>query len=283
MTTGLLRRNHGYLEGVGRLRLHYRTWEVASPRAGLMIVHGLGEHSGRYGAFAEAVAGFGFSSFALDLRGHGASEGRTGHVRRFGVFLQELDRFRREVQGLIDPDVPLLVLGHSMGGLIALRYLEEYDAPVSGGIIVSPWLATAVRVPTWKVRLAGVLNRILPALPMTAPILPEDLSHDPEIVRAYREDPLVHDRITPRMFAEISGAMGRAFERGDRIGVPLLFLLAGEDRLVETQRAVSFARSLRAADVTIRVFPGYYHEVLNETDRSPVLIELRDWVMARAG
>ncbi|HET9985521.1 MAG TPA: alpha/beta hydrolase [Longimicrobiales bacterium] len=279
MSSGVLEQGHGYLVGVGRLRIHYRAWEVQTPRAAIVVVHGLGEHSGRYDEFASAMAGYGFSSYALDLRGHGSSEGRRGHVARFEILLQELDRFRREVQGLVDPSCPLFLLGHSMGGLVVLRYLEEYDSPYRGAIVVSPWLATALPAPRWKIALSGFCSRFLPALPFSTKVRGKDVSHDQAVVEAYDSDPLVHDTITPRLFAEAETAMALVFQRAERLRVPLLFLLAGDDHVVDTQRSLAFARSLPAHDVTVRIYPGLYHEVLNELDRHAVRAELRDWLV----
>ncbi len=282
MTTATIARNHGSCEGVRRLRLQYRSWEVPTPRAAVLLVHGFSEHGGRYESVGEYLAGLGLSSFALDLRGHGRSDGRRGHVPRFDIYLQELDRFRREVQGLVPPECPLFLLGHSMGGLIALRYLEEFEAPIRGGIIVSPWLATAMAVPHWKLLLVNVMNRALPSLPFPAGIRAEHLCHDPDVVAAYREDPLVHDTMTPRLFAEVSAAMGLVFQRSDRLRVPLLFLVAGDDRVVDAERALRFARSL-SGDVTVRAFAGRYHELLFEPDRGPALEELRRWLAEHLG
>ncbi|MEJ2678331.1 MAG: lysophospholipase [Gemmatimonadota bacterium] len=270
--------HHGYLEGVGRLRIHYRTWEVPRPVAGIIIVHGIGEHVGRYEEFAGAMAGYRISSFGLDLRGHGMSEGRRGHIGSFNVLLQDLDRFRREVQGLVDMSCPLFILGHSMGGLIVTRYLEEYDTGLTGGIIMSPWLATAIETPRWKVTLATTLSRFLPAFPFRTGLDADLLSHDPGEVMRYREDALVHDHITPRFFTEVSSAMGLALQRSERLHVPLLFLLAGADGLVDTAKAVGFARSLQAVDVTLRVIPDAFHELLHEPERAARYAEIREWI-----
>jgi lysophospholipase len=276
-----VRASQGTLHGVGRLQLAYRGWERPHARAAVVVVHGLGEHAGRYAEVGGRLASFGISTYALDLRGHGLSEGRRGHVPAFDVYLQEVDRFRREVEGLADVRAPLFLLGHSMGGLIALRYLEEYPGRFQGGIISAPWLATAMEVPRWKVTAANLLNRVLPALPFRHGLRAEDLSRDGDIVRAYRDDPLVHGTITPRTFVEISAAMGLALQRSDRIGRPLLFLLPGADRVVDSGRAEWFARSIQAPDVTIRVLPGHYHEPLNELDRPQLHRQVRDWIMAR--
>lgn len=276
-----MKRSDGSIPGVGGLRLAYRTWEAPKSRATIVVVHGLGEHSGRYTEFAARMAGYGMSTFAMDLRGHGLSDGRRGHVPSFDVFLQELDRFRREVEGLADFHVPMFLLGHSLGGLIALRYQEEYNTRFAGAIIISPWLATAMTVPRWKANAAQALSRLLPALPFNAGIQPENVSRDPDIVEAYRADPLVHDRVTPRFFTEVSAAMGLALQRSDRIQEPLIFMAAGDDRLVDTERSLRFARSLTAPDLTVKVYPGHYHELLNELDRASIHREIRDWIAAR--
>lgn len=267
--------------GVGGLRLAYRTWEVASPRAGIVLVHGLGDHGGRYEEFARSMATAAISTFAADLRGHGASEGRRGHVPAFDTFLQELDRFQRDVEGMLPFGVPLFIVGVSLGGLITLRYEEEYGGRFQGAVLCSPWLATAMPVPRWKVMFAGTFNRLLPALPFRSGLDPEEFSRDPAIVEAYRADPLVHGRITPRLFAEASHAMGLAFQRADRIRAPLLFMLGGSDAVVSTERSRHFARSMKAGDVTVRIVPDARHELLQEIDRSTTFRLVRDWIAAR--
>ena len=272
----------GKFEGVGGLHLYYRAWEKPKATCGLVIVHGLAEHGGRYYDFGMRMAAGGVNTYCFDLRGHGASEGRRGHANRFDLLLQDLDRFRREVEGITHGQLPLFLLGHSMGGLIALRYLEEFDVAFRGAVLTSPWLATGVDIPRWKVLAAGTLNKLLPSLPIDAGIDPDYLSHDPLVVTQYRDDALVHGKITPRLFAEASAAMGQVFHRSDRIRVPLLFLLAGDDRIVDTRRSEAFARSLSVQDVTIRVLPNYYHEVLNDFDRAVALREVRDWINERS-
>ncbi len=281
MSVAGARRSDGAFEGVGRVRLRYRALEVQQPRAALLVVHGLGEHSGRYEQFAAAMTASAVSTYMLDQRGHGLSEGRRGHVTRFHVLLQDLDRFVREVSGLLAARLPMFLLGHSMGGLVALRYLEEYDVRLHGAIILAPWLGTSAPVPRWKTTLAGVLTRLLPAVPIRNGIDPDALSRDPAIVRAYRDDPLVHDRITPRLFTEASQAMGAVQRRGDRIRTPLLIMVPEADRVVDAQRTLALARSLPVSDVTIRACPGHSHELLNEPDRATTIRELRDWLSAR--
>lgn len=275
---GAPKEGHGYLEGVGRIRLHYRAREVEDPEAALIVVHGMFEHSRRYTELASYMAAHGFSTFLLDLRGHGDSEGRRGHVKSFDVLLQDLDRFRREVQGIVPVDTPLFLVGHSLGGLVSLRYLEEYEATFDGAIMTSPWLGTAVAIPRWQVLAAAVLDRVLPAFPFPFRLDPDELTQDPERAADYREDPKIHSTITPRLFTEISSAIETALRRGDRIGVPVLFLLAGADRVVDTGRSLAFARSLPSSDITVQVLEDKYHEVLQERDRAAVLATMQDWI-----
>jgi alpha-beta hydrolase superfamily lysophospholipase len=279
--TAAVHESDGKFEGVGGLHLYYRAWECEQATAGLIVVHGLSDHSGRYADLGARLASNRINVYSFDLRGHGASEGRRGHAPRFDYFLQDVERFRREVESLTAGAVPLFILGHSMGGLITLRYIEEYDVPLRGAILTSPWLATGPSIPKWKILGAGMLNKILPSLPIDAGIDPEFISHDPVVVANYREDPLVHRKITPRLVMEASAAMGLALHRSDRIRMPLLFLLAGDDQIVDTPRSESFARSLSVPDVTVRALPDYYHEVLNDFDRAQALKEIRAWINGR--
>lgn len=277
---GTVARNDGCVEGIGGLRLHYRTWEAPGARAAVLLIHGFSDHGGRYARFAEHMAERDISTFALDLRGHGASEGRLGYVSRFSCFLQDVDRFRREVQGLVDPRCPLFVFGHSMGGLIALRYLQEFDSSLRGAIVSSPWLVTA-GVPAWKQSLARGLARVLPALPLPAGVNAEYLSHDPKAVRRYRDDPIVHGIITPRLFVEIEAAAARVLDQPERIRTPLLLLVAGDDRVVEPAPVLRLAARLEHRDdVALERYGGYYHEVWNEADAGVVLEDVSTWVAA---
>lgn len=275
------RQSHGYMEGVGRLRLHYRTLEVESPRAGLLVVHGLFEHSGRYEELAEFMAGHGFSTFMLDLRGHGSSEGRRGHAASFDLLLQDLDRFRREVQGLVPLELPLFLIGHSLGGLIALRYLEEYDPVFRAAVITSPWLGTVVPAPRWQIIAGAVLNHILPAFPFPVRLDADDLTRDPDRAADYRDDPQIHSTLTPRLFAETSSAIELALRRGERVSVPVLFILAGDDRIVDCERSLAFARALPPDRIDIELLEGHYHEVLQEPDRAATMTLIRNWIEDR--
>lgn len=278
-----MRGSHSYFSSTGRIRLHYRCWEVAEPRGVVLISHGLAEHSGRYVELAQDFARAGLSTYALDLRGHGRSDGRRGHARRFVRYIHDLERFRRRVAGVVD-EVPVVLLGHSLGGLVVIRYLQEYPAvPLRGAVISAPLLGVAMDVPRWKEQLGRFLYYAVPALPMSTGLDPAYLSHDPQVVEAYERDPLVHDRITPRAYGEVRREMERAFTHIARIRVPMLFLVPSQDRIARPDEMQRFARqaSRDGADVEVLTYAGMYHEVLNETRRSRVVADVLGWIERR--
>jgi alpha-beta hydrolase superfamily lysophospholipase len=275
------RRVESSCEGVGGIRLHTVAWEIDRPRCAILVVHGHGEHSGRYEDFAECMAERGCSVYAFDQRGHGRSEGRRGHARSMDVLLQDVDRVRNHVAGLAGAGVPLVLLGQSMGGLIGLRYQQEFAPPVNGLVLVAPWLATAMKVPRWKSLATPLLSRLLPALPFRTRLDPEHLSRDPAEVAAYRDDPLVHDTITPRLFSEIAMAMGQAPVRAERLRVPVLLVVGDDDPIVDTPRSLAFVRSLSTVDVSILCYRGLRHAPLHEPERGRVIRDIAAWLDGR--
>ncbi|MGK7313181.1 MAG: lysophospholipase [Candidatus Longimicrobiales bacterium M2_2A_002] len=269
-----------HVTGAGGTRLHYRSWEAESPRAAVLVLHGLFEHSRRYRELAGVLGDAGISTFALDLRGHGASQGRRGYVRRFELFLEDVDRFTADVRRELTDGLPRFLLAHSMGGLVGIRWLEERDPELAGAVITSPWLALADPPAPWLEALVRTLSRVLPIVLIPAGLDAGDLSHDPERVADYRQDPAIYSTVTPRLLTEALDAGREAFRRKARLDLPLLFILAGDDRVVATERATALAGSLDG-DVTVDVRPGYYHEVLQETERAAVMAEIVEWIEAR--
>ncbi|HEV2130411.1 MAG TPA: alpha/beta hydrolase [Longimicrobiaceae bacterium] len=276
-----LDRREGYFAGSGEVRLFYQAWEAAQPSSALLLIHGQGEHSGRYAALAADLVPQGISVYAMDQRGHGRSEGRRGHARRFGELLEDVDRFRALIAAQLTAQLPLFLLGHSFGGLVALRYVQEQpDAPLRGAILSSPLLGLGFAPPAWKTALARVLTRLLPMLRFANEVNAAHISRDADVVVRYREDPLVHSWVTPRMYTEILAAMRQTLEQRDRLRLPLLFLVAGDDRIVAAQTTAEFARGL-GGEVELRVFEGFYHECLNEPERHRVVREIVGWIEAR--
>jgi alpha-beta hydrolase superfamily lysophospholipase len=257
-------------------RLALRRAPAAAPaRAAAILLHGFGDHSGRYGDLAAWLTARGISVYALDQRGHGRSPGKRGHVSRFAQFLSDVAALRRLVAG--EEAGPQLLLGQSFGATVALRYLETGPAGVAGAIVSSPFLAVAMKVAPWKTLLARLLADIRPALPIATGLNLAHLSTDPAVGQAARSDPLYHRVMTPRAYREVKAAQAAVVAEGGHLVVPLLFLLAGDDRIVGRGAAEAFARSLRG-DVTVKVYDGFFHELFNEPQRAKVFRDVEPWL-----
>lgn len=278
-----MRGAHAYFQGSGGIRLHYRCWDVAPARGVVVICHGLGEHSGRYEELAHDFARGGLSTYALDHRGHGRSDGRRGHVRRFTQYIHDLEKFRRRVVGSVGRETPLVFLGHSLGGLILIRYLQEYPGVAARGMVLSaPLLGFAVEIPRWKEQIARVALYLSPALPMSTGLAAEHLSHDPQVVAAYERDALVHDRITPRLYREMQRAISVAQAKAGQLQLPILLLVPSEDKLARPDLMQRFASAVGEPErVRVKTYPGLYHEVLNETTRSGTVADVLGWIERR--
>lgn len=271
----------GELRGEGGVRLHFRAWSPHRPRAALLIVHGLGEHSGRYASPAVALARRGIRVYALDLRGHGRSAGQRGHAGRFAELLSDVHALRLHAHAATAGALPVLLFGHSLGGLVAARYLQTHaDPPLRAAVLSAPALGLGPDVPRWQRVLARRLSRLVPRLPSPNGLDPDNLSHDPAEVAAYRADPLVHRRITPRLFTEMEGAMRAAFAERERIRLPLRVLVPEADRIVSPPAALAFCAG---TPFEVRRYPGLFHEPLHEVQREAVLRELIGWFEAQIG
>ena len=201
-----------HLESSDGTRLHMVYDAPAQPSAYVMMVHGFGEHCGRYEAFAQALVENGFGVLRFDYRGHGRSDGRRGHVYEFADYLRDFNAARDHVIEQNKNDAPLFVLAHSYGGLISLHALARDPGGVSGVVFSSPFFGFAIKVPAWKAAAGNMLSRYVPAFSMPTDIDPKDVSHDPEVVKAYGTDPLIGRVATSRWFTETKKAHA-AFER----------------------------------------------------------------------
>lgn len=258
--------------------LRYHVWEAVEPRAILRIVHGLGEHGGRYGALAEMLATRRISTYALDLRGHGRSGGRRGHAATFHAILDDVAAFTRATPS---GGGPAFLLGHSLGGLIALRAIQESRAGVLAGAILSaPALGLVSGASRWHRAAGTVLSRLTPAIGLPNGIPPAHLSHDPAAVAAYVEDPLVHDRISPRLYVEMLAAMRAAAHDAPEVILPVLLLAPGDDRVTDVRAALAVARRF-CGQVTVRSYPGFYHEPFHERARESVFEDVAGWLEDR--
>ncbi len=273
----------GTLNSADGVKIFYRHYPAQSERGRMVIAHGLGEHSGRYGNVVDRMLPKGVSVWVPDHRGHGQSEGRRGHVLNFVQYLSDL---RLSVE-LAEKDRPegmrCFLLGHSMGGLIAIDFAQRFPELIDGVIASSPALGMAIEIPGVKKVLGSFMSTIWPGLTMGNELDAARVSHDPKVVSAYETDPLVHDRVSARFFTEFLAAMETVNERASTLKVPILMQVAGDDHLVNARSSVQFFESLTLQDKTLHVYDGLYHEIYNEWEdqRIQVLKDLEDWLEKR--
>jgi alpha-beta hydrolase superfamily lysophospholipase len=241
-----------------------------------VLAHGLGEHSGRYAHLARWFGARGTGVYAIDHRGHGLSGGPRGHTDSMEAFVADLDllvgRARAESGG------PLVLVGHSMGGLIAIAYAMAHPDRIDRAVFSAPVLRVKAKVPGWKRALAGVAPYIAPRASFRTGLDAGGLSHDPEVVARYRADPLVHDRIT-------SMANKATFERGEEfirraaeLKVPFLLVHGGDDPLSDPEGSRRFFAAGTAPGRAIKIYPGLYHEIFNEPEQEQVFRDIESWL-----
>lgn len=268
----------GFLAASDGRRLFYRRWQADSPaRAVCLLVHGLAEHSGRYAHLAEHLAGRRFSVWALDHRGHGRSEGRRGDCRGLDELVQDLHRLV-EAAARQEPALPRLMIGHSLGGLIALTYAVGHPRQIRAVAASSPSLRLAH--PTDPVTVFVVTNvaKLLPTAPFRNGVNPRLLSHDPKVVQGYIRDPLVHRVLTARCAVALRDAMRDSLRLAAELSIPCLILQAGADEICDPAAAAEFARSCSNGLATFRRYDGLYHELFNEVEKERVMEDLCQWL-----
>ena len=258
-------------------QLFLRDWPRPAAHDAVLIVHGLGEHSGRYEALAQWFLAHGFAVRSYDQRGHGRTPGQRGALRRSDDLLSDLATVYEHYAASLGR-FPML-LGHSMGGLIALRAVLDGRVEPPRLVLSSPALR-AYAAP-WQRRLAALLTRVSPNLPLRNGLPQDALTHDPKVIEAYRNDPLCTRSITPRLADFIFRAGASCISEAWRLRVPSLLLAAGNDRLVDPSGSRDFSNGAWATkQLTSRFFDTLFHELFNETEtgRHQVLAQLQEWL-----
>ena len=285
------------------LQLFERRWlPRGEPRAEVLLVHGFIEHGGRHAPTAETLAGHGFAVSAMDLRGHGKSAGPRCWIRGFDEYLRDLDTFFDRVVRRA-AGKPLFVMGHSLGGLIALLWcVRQSNSPLlcggegghhvpmvgvragaklKGLILSGPALQVGRQLFPWLRRLARLASMLFPRLRLVR-MGGRSISRDPAVIVQFRDDPLVfHGRFPVRTGAEILRAGGLARAEFERLDVPLLILHGTADRVAAVEASQALFLQAAATDKTLRLYPGLYHEVLNEPEKEQVRADLIEWIDRR--
>lgn len=261
----------------------YQAWRPETQAtAVLAVVHGYAEHGGRYALLAEHLTRHAFAVYACDLRGHGRSPGRRGHIRRFQEYHHDVQAFLGAIKRT-DAYLPCYLTGHSMGGLVTTLYAAQRPDGLAGLVLSSPFFQLHMDVPAWKLAAARGLSRLAPAFTMPSDLNPEHLTHDREILERAAIDPLVHRMATSRWFTETTTAQRHIASAAAALKMPVLMLYSGEDRIVKAEVSEQFFASLASPDKSAVRYDGFYHEVFNEIDRERVFADLVDWLTAHTG
>jgi acylglycerol lipase len=271
----------GTFRGARNLEIHWRAWLPDSgPRGVVVIAHGASEHAGRYEHVAARLTSDGYAVYAVEHRGHGHSQGRRALIDRVKNAVADLDSVVMLAAG-DHPGLPVFLLGHSMGGTIAVSYAIVHQDRLAGLILSAPLAALAAAPAPMRVA-ARVLSALAPRLPLIT-IDAALVSRDPAVVDAYKEDPLVHHGKLPvRTVAELAGAIERFPESASAITVPTLIMYGTADRLCPPEGSVMLGERIGSSDKTLTPYDGLYHEILNEPEQDVVLDELSAWLGAHS-
>lgn len=275
--------NEGTFSGPRDLQIYHQSWlPDQEPAAVLLIVHGLAEHSGRYGNLVEYFLPKGYAIYGLDHIGHGKSGGARVYVKRFVEFIKPLRTLHESIKEE-HPGKPIFIVGHSLGGLISSLYIANYQEDLAGGIISGPLTQLPEYITPLTIFLANLFSALLPKAGMVK-IDSEGISRDPRVVQAYDNDPLVYrGKNTARLGAETISAMKYLDTLAGEITLPLLILQGSDDPVVDPKGAQILHDQVASPDKTLRVFEGLYHEVYNEPEHTMVMKVVEDWLNDHIG
>lgn len=269
----------GRLAGAGGVGIHWQAWLPEHPRAVIVIAHGASEHAERYRHVAERLVADGYAVYAIEHRGHGRSDGPRALIDRLDRAVADLDALVLLATGE-HPGLPVFLIGHSMGGAIAISYSLEHQDRLAGLILSGPVAALDAAPAPMRVA-ARILSAVAPRLPLFE-IDASLVSRDPAVVKAYVEDPLVHHGKLPvRSVAELAGAVDGFPERVPSITVPTLIMHGTEDHLAPLEGSVMLNQRIGASDKTFHRYAGLYHEIFNEPEQQRVIDDLAQWLSVR--
>lgn len=272
----------GILTAADGLKLYEQVWQMPEVKGWVLLVHGITEYSDRHRPTIQVLLQQNFAVQTFDLRGHGKSEGDRAYINHFAEYLSDLDLVVR--RALVQAGGrPLFLLGHSLGGAIATRYLIQYpemQSQLSGLILSAPALALNDAVPPALVKAADWISRFFPKLP-TLSLEGAAISRDPAVVAAYHADPLVyHGKLLARPGAELVKTMREIQSQMSVIQLPLLLMHGTGDRTVPCSASQRLYDCAHSPDKTLKLYEGLYHEIFNEPERAQVWADLADWLLS---
>jgi alpha-beta hydrolase superfamily lysophospholipase len=276
-----MKHTEGTFRSVRDANIYYQGWlPDGEVKAVLFLVHGLGEHCCRYENHVNYFVPKGYAIYGLDHLGHGKSDGEQEVIERFSDYTDTLSIYYKMVKGW-QPGKPIFIMGHSMGGLISCYYLLDHQAEFKGAILSAPAVKVSVNISSTTITMGKMLSVIAPKAGVLA-LDPTGISRDPEVVKAYVEDPLVfHGKTPARLAAEMLKAMQRVTEEVEKITLPIIVVQGSEDKLVDPDGAQMLYDKAGSKDKTLKIYQGAYHEVHNEPERETMFKDVETWLTSR--
>jgi alpha-beta hydrolase superfamily lysophospholipase len=272
---------NGIFEGVDKTQLSYQLWmpETAS-RAILVIIHGICEHSGRYSNLIDGLVGKGFALASFNLRGHGRSSGKRGHINTWSDYRNDVAAFLKLLQEM-HPDLPRFIYGHSLGSLIVLDFIIHSKNGLSGAILSSAPIEPFGVAKPHLVTIARLMSRIWPTFPVALNLDPQDISRDQSVVDAYRNDPQVFRTVTARWGTESMDTLELVKSNASKIQLPVLFIHGGDDPLHSVEGIRRYMQKIYYPDKKLIVYPDSLHEPHNDLDCHQVAVDIESWMVER--
>lgn len=260
----------------------HQHWAHENPRAVIALVHGLGEFCLRYDWAAKKFVDHGYAVVSRDLPGHGPNAHPRGHIDKFDEFLDALDDILDRAQTRY-PGKPVILFGHSMGGLIIVRYTQTRPLPeyVKAVVLSSPSLQTSIPVSLTTVKFTRMLARVWPTFQQSSRIAPEAVSRSEEVRDFYRSNKDILHKMSIKFLLEFLDAMDASTVASTQTQVPVLTMQAGQDKLVSIEATTRFHETLNAPDKTFKLYPPCHHELLNEPEREEILSDIVTWLRSR--
>lgn len=274
------RHEEGFLNSADHLRLFWQRFTPPRAKATVLVLHGAGDHGGRYPALTTALVHAGFQVALLDLRGHGQSDGRRWYIDAFTDYLHDVDAFVAKLSQDGMAGERLFAVGHSQGGLLASLWAMRHARLLSGLVLSAPWFRLARPPPAAKVIAARVIGRFVPWLPVSSGLDSSQLTSDPEMQRWTDRDPLYGRKATPRWFSEVGKAQAEALQRAGELSTPLLVLGPGADPIADVAAARAFFDASSSQDKKLVMYDGFRHELFNEVRREEPIREAVAWLSA---
>ena len=261
--------------------VYYRHWPAETETRGVvLLVHGLGEHCERYTELAAYLNRNGYAICSMDLPGHGQSMGRRGHIAAFSDYQDAVLTLHAKIRTLY-PDTNVYLLGHSMGGLISTRFLLDHQSLFKGAILSGAAIESPQPPPALQVKLVNFLARMIPTMEVIK-LDASGVSRDPDVVKAYLEDPLVHKgKMSARLISELFSTMQECQARANEIALPILIMHGSADTLTAPAGSQLLHDQVSSSDKTLKIYDGLYHEIFNEPEAPQIYGEVINWLNQR--